>query len=863
MSHDATALLEGWTRPRPIRVAFLVEPGEHGHLMLDGIFADCYSRWGGRFSLIVPCADGQIIASYWPWLETFDPDILYSYAKLTDDAVLELHERLVPADVIQHRLRDEPKLDLFGFRPHYHFPSLSSLSTIFRLGRHSPLASGPRLKVIDSWHTENPTRFLTDNLGTYYTSTGSGMYPNDARSVAGLLTVVSEEHLQDRRFGVPRDLDRIASEHLALVEFAGRRATAMSLLSAAHTPRPEVRDHLWSGAFNLVIGDSFEDRMMFWNARLLIPAWLDSNLCCLRLTFDQLKDQDQINVLVTLLNSHNHVTGGSGGSPALQVRSASHSADELAEALDILRSARLWGASARAEVVPSGHVIPSVDSLRNARERAQSIDGQLKGGAWQGFSWTQPIARPPRAAPEHLSDAPPGQSFTLGLWALDLSFELGRDKLRFAQTNVWMLPKRWRMAGAFGAKFVLRGVGNDLPPMARPSRIGNLVVFVGLERELESVAIPSIDEAMWRALCCDAAVWSADLRAPPWPARRAHWMRASSENPYLIGVLGMTGGLAGAESLLLHPFLQEIFATMGGAPNLADADVRATVDSLAKRSRREPSFDLQSERERAALAALIVKAAQSIKAPRMHIALEDLRGRWSAYRDKYWARPPEENSGHEEERAEWDSRDQQAIDECLAEMRTRRMLFQGYPWTCDSCGHRNWTDFQALKPSLPCDVCTTERSLPVGIPWYFRPNEFLIGSLRSHSTLSLIWVLSALRDRARMSFMYLGPTCLGGAQDHENPDAEADLLVVVDGETVLCEVKSAWRSLRSVHVEDFAKLAKRLKPDRAVLAVMEEGKRLDEDIQKAEIDLRANGIKLELLTPMTYRVQERPFFREW
>ena len=33
--------LKGWARPRPLRVAFLLEDNEHADLALDGVFADC------------------------------------------------------------------------------------------------------------------------------------------------------------------------------------------------------------------------------------------------------------------------------------------------------------------------------------------------------------------------------------------------------------------------------------------------------------------------------------------------------------------------------------------------------------------------------------------------------------------------------------------------------------------------------------------------------------------------------------------------------------------------------------------------------------------------------------------------------
>jgi hypothetical protein len=75
--------LKGWARLRPFRVAFLIEDGEYANLALDGIFADSYNRWGGRFSLIAPCINGRIAPNYWPWLEAYDPDIVYSHVPLS------------------------------------------------------------------------------------------------------------------------------------------------------------------------------------------------------------------------------------------------------------------------------------------------------------------------------------------------------------------------------------------------------------------------------------------------------------------------------------------------------------------------------------------------------------------------------------------------------------------------------------------------------------------------------------------------------------------------------------------------------------------------------------------------------------
>lgn len=96
---------------------------------------------------------------------------------------------------------------MFGFKPRYNAEPLSSLSSIPNGPIQTSGDSGRRLALIDSWHTEQPSRFLTDDFGTYHTSFGTGIYPADARQAADLLTIVSPDKQQDRRFGVEAPAD--------------------------------------------------------------------------------------------------------------------------------------------------------------------------------------------------------------------------------------------------------------------------------------------------------------------------------------------------------------------------------------------------------------------------------------------------------------------------------------------------------------------------------------------------------------------------------------------------------------------------------------------------------------------------------
>lgn len=848
--------LKGWIRSRPIRIAFLVQDGEHSSTILDGVFADCYSRWGGRFSLIVPCQDNKIPSAYWPWLETYDPDIVYSYVRLSDEDVLDVHERLSPAEYQFHEMGREPRLDVYGFKPHFHFSPLFSLSTIFRLARHSPRteARAP-IQIVDSWHTEQESRFLTDNFGTYLRCRSSGMYPSDATSAATLLHIVRPEIQADRRYGVPQNITAVPDEIAAFREVIDGRAITMSLCSLLFAPRLDVYGGVWGETFNLVVGDTFSDRILFWNARLLIPPWLDNELCCLRVTSEQLANPGFLALLGDMLKRRNHVTNGHGGQPQLAIRSLSLNAGAIEETRKAIASTKVWGMVMTPPLTSLEDVIPAANALRRARETSAFDRGIFQQSDWSSFDWTMPVVRPPTSIPRHLSDAPPRQTFTVGSWGMDMTLEHEGPRPRGANLNHLSLPRKWRMAGAFKLTMTDDVRTNEQIPPPRRNRSGDLSIFASVSRTVETVTVPTAQDAMRYAMALDGVRYGpARPGVSPHPGNKTGWLRPSNEARYLVGVLGLTGGLDRAEQLLLHPYLKDMFSRMGGTPDLSENQVTPTFNWLRKRFRQNPIIDVSQEHERQILARAIVKAAQGISRPREMVRHEDLKERWRVYREQFWARNPQQGAG--DPSVDWDAMEAASLDGCLIEMRRRQMLYQGHQWTCRTCHHRNWVALEALSSELQCDVCKQAVDMPVQIPWLFRPNEFLIESLRMHSTLSLIWLLSALRQRSRHSFMYAGPTWFGYDQDAAKPDAEADLLVVLDGEAVLCEAKSSWRDLSTSDLLDFVTLAIRLNPDIALLAVMEEGAGPEGSLNEARARLEDVGIKFEILTTADYLVDD-------
>jgi hypothetical protein len=107
--------------------------------------------------------------------------------------------------------------------------------------------------------------------------------------------------------------------------------------------------------------------------------------------------------------------------------------------------------------------------------------------------------------------------------------------------------------------------------------------------------------------------------------------------------------------------------------------------------------------------------------------------------------------------------------------------------------------------------------------------------------------------------MFVAPTCFGFERESTSPSAEADLLVVADGRAILCEVKSSWRVFRTAHLAAFVALARRLRPDVALLGVMEEGPGPAAELHAASEQLATEGIQFEVITLQTSRLDDGPY----
>lgn len=773
---------------------------------------------------------------------------------MSEANVLELHERVGPSIYEEHHNFD--RLDVHGFKPEYGTYPLQSLSTVFRRARYlDHRASERRLLLIDAWHGEKVSRFITDNFGTYHGSYGTTIYPTDARPAAQLLTVVSSGKKADDRLGISHELITIPSELEAFKEFANRRASSLSVASMDFAKKLDIYNGKWSKSFHLVVGGTFKDRILFWNGRLLIPNWVGSDIGAFRVDEDQLADDEFFAALVTLINQRNFVNSGSGGPYRITVRSSSMTEDSLSAIRERLRSERCWSISDTQCVPDLSAMAPSAKSLARASP-SSPLGSTLSSRTGEEFRWTSPQATLATSLPDHVFDVPYGQVFGKGVWASDILLDHGEEKPRFSNGNTWLLPRRWRMAGAFKVDFTATSRNVTYP--ARSSRFGELTLFESMERRVRAITVPTGGEAIRHSLLEDGR-WAnmTNHEGAIAPKSPLCWMEASNEARYLNGVLGMIGNLDQASRFLLHPFMRKVLEDLGGMPGIPLEAAQESIAKLRRAGKNISPFDLKNENDRLELGALVVQAAKRMKSPLRYLRYSSISDRWKDYREAFWDRIGREN--RVDKTIDWDAHEQASLDQCLISMRQRQILFQGHEWTCPECHHRNWVDMANLRPVLACDICRHVIDAPIAFDWLFRASNFLVEALRDHGTLALIWTLDAVRNQTRNAFIYAGPTCFWFEHRDQGPDAEADLLIVSDQSTIVAEVKSSWAGVRTADIIALGDTAKRLRPDIALLAVMDNAQRHTSALQDLKAELEVLGVRLQVMTLDTNPFEDAPY----
>lgn len=846
-------------RPRPVRIAFLVDLDEASHAILDELFQYCFSLWCGRFSLIVPCKDNKPLPYYLPWLKAFDADIIYSYINLTREDQLSFHEEFYPSVLQKHWTPP-------GDSPTRHAPQPSIapllVSSLIPLAGAASIMDGSRgVAIVTAMGALCNDRFLRDSFGIVSPQLRNALR-GPLSNFGTIVAAVRDNHLQPREQHFQPPETTVPSDTAILYQMArNRRVRGLSRLSAMMAHRLDFHASKWLRSFNIVVGNTVSDRIMYWNARSLMPVGRDWDDVDLIIPREKFESPEFISHLREFLNHRSHIGGGNGPARAT-LRSISLSDVELERLASTMMNGQGWIAYDHHHVSNLSDVTPTKEELKFARLTGEQYAFR-NSSQWIDQSATGTSIHLGAVSPDHIRHIPPSiANSDLGGWALDVDIERAINHSPYSNlTHRWRLPRRLRVTGAFRKPYQLQETyGPVFNP--RTSSEGLLTVFGAIGRPPPMITIPSDEVAILHALH-NGRDWPSFDRfgedGTP-PDRICARAERSASGRYFWGVYQLFGDLNTARLFLLHAFWRKQLQHLGATDQRTE-ERQNRVESQIRKRLGAKSFDCSDTQKLSALTNIVLQEADAERAVIRSLQWDSLRSDFSemvaAYKSRY---PSPQESADELDEDKLFERSLRAFvqDLCVA-----GVFHQGYEHTCRQCLHRSWTAISDLKSQIVCEVCHSEQPAPVDRAWQFRLNGFLREALQRHGIGPLFWAINHYCQNSSSSFWFEGPINIyfdDQSAIYNRPNTDIDLTIIDGGVVRMCEVKQSERQFGDP--EGLAATMLKLRPDIAMIAVMEpESEKLTRKFKRFAKALEGSGIKPEMLTLDGERdFEDTPYF---
>lgn len=830
--------LNAHVRPRPARIAYLI-PEKPSDTLLDVLIDECFSRWGGRRTPLIPTDGRTIVPAYWALLDLWDADIIYSYVKLADELEQRLYYMFAPSEI---RLHDTPvdDADSRGLYPDYggNFHFVSSLSLLPFFARRAQHAGSDLPQIADKEHWAVVDRDTADSFGLV-----SNSHPDHSLLPHARRLSLRPEHDANvaQRFKDDVAISYIDDADTFVETIASNRGILLlSRLSDMTCPylRHLAHGHEgWDEHLTIVIGDDIADRLLFWNAQHRYRA-LDGlqDIPVLRLSPKRFENgaPDWLRHWISRRN-HRHLNGNHA--PQTFVRSCSLSEDELNTITDALNGPHVMISAVH-------HDNPDIFEIceRWVRQNREGPMERLFPSIWTHPSENRPASvrftdntiELPFMLPWHIKDTPLS-NITDGVWACDLTIERREDHARPGfRHHVWRFPRRLRLEQAIDIDRILPNL--TLPPVHRPTETGDLTIWDCSRWERPILTIPSDFHAFGTALTRHPPASPQANKAAENNASdvRFDQIKVSDKGRDLLGVFQLFSSLPEALSFLTNPYWLEVIRRLSPEePANKPRNVRALADSLRKMQHQAAGeLDLEDLARRAL--ALAARSFASQHEQLKHVDFDKLFE---------WA-----NAGKGQDRG---NVRRQRLADAVTYLRDRKFFWQGFGWTCSFCQHHNWVPLERLSDMAACEICRKPKSGPVEGSLHFRLSPFVHHAFSSASAQGPVaWCLDQLSRRASQSFGFT-PTVDVYRLGKDTPETDFDVLASVDGEIYLAEVKSSFSGITDMTLKQLRHLAADLRPDVAMLAVQANKPNkpaLAASMNQLCTDLAAYDVRFELLT---------------
>ncbi|HAS6452958.1 TPA: hypothetical protein I7291_06545 [Vibrio parahaemolyticus] len=769
---------------RPVKVAFIVPlADDNTQWILDGIFYEAYSRWGGVKSLLIPfCNDDFIPDGYLDWLERYDADFVYSYVDLTPEQINIINEKSLPIEMIKHEVHGEvERWNQFIPSWPYGFVPIRAISTINSpYAKYQGWSNETQPNMYITQHYENDEyRFLPDNFGI---SQGGGGSNLGRQNIFGTVCYCAQDLPTHNNVGN----ERCHSLAELLGKLARKQVKTFSTLSSIHASIiNHPNDYEWSNSFNLFVGDTAADRLNFWNSRLLSKNNERHDFSALCISKAHLDDDNFLIALGTFINAHNFKGHGNGPN-CLSLRSlsiAKEDCQQLAQQLQNYTYSQVTvPGNFDSPALPSERAFNGHYSIESGRTRSLKVyerDNKFVVGEVEHFKYLTP----------DLYDFKTGQCVS------NLYIEKPKENYEVVGGfNDWKLPRRLETTLAFTknrAKVSRHGSITVIPDA--PQQIFNGIP----QHELTiSLSIPSEEEVL-RCLVLEhihRMRFERDMRIQL-VTEKYYDLELSDKGQKHRGVISLFNGDLSRAGILANSYWRQI--------------VRKSIDND------KASFSLNK------LTSII---DQNTPVSLVHIT-DQMRFR---------------NVGKTKQYLKINLKD------TIEYLVHQNILIQEYRWRCSYCGNENGLTLDTIKMDNNCSICNKLHKTPIDMEWKYKVAPFITSALIEQNGLTVLWAIDHLMDVFRRAQAFYLPEINLFKNREGNENNEIDLLAVIDGKFVAAEVKLSVASFvdNPHEVTAFIDEIQRLSPDIAFLICEQYcQEKIDIDEYKAKIEEVTDNIR--------------------
>jgi len=760
--------------PRPRKIAFLINPNKCPNLLLDSIYEFNIGHWGGRYNPIIPVINSKIDDSYWDLLKFCDPDVVYTYTRLTKSIIDKIDREISPFHFIMHK-------------GHNYGPYR------YRVDLHGQIAAKMLYATFNKIFKQDP--FFNPSLFIYNGSKNTKDYHLILRNFG----IINDTVLSDK---VPQEIATLKIGNGSnLRQIIKKIAETKSLVAPIQLSENsqcyyEPEYNRQNDSFFIYIGDNIWNWIHCWNRNLILSQWRRSQILQLCFPKELFNSEEFRNNLVEFLSNK---FWSSDNYPAT-IYFVSNEINE-AELKGISSSMPRKGNFFFAEL--------NIDTKRFLNFNIKFKGGNLlKHGREIQLSGDSVLLQ--NVKPDFLEQR--GGDLK---WMLDLAITYRPEKFTYTNVNYWWkLPKRSGITSLF--------------INSCPGRITNegmiSVETISNKRNLE-LSIPKDSTVIQSYIfnyctCC----YTDDLRYKNSETKCKKDIKKiisiSDKGAYTRGVIDMFPSLFEANQFIENRYWRNMITKLCNTDSKDDEKYLKPIINRIHKTLTRFHEDLHSDPEGAKkwLANFIYNKAKEIRISKAYISFSEMMDVLKEERKEFIKQ--HQNSRGFDISAKANEND---LKDSLSGYISMGIFEQGVRIACSFCGTTFWYAIEELKKEVNCKGCRTINQIPIEVRWIYKLNELFKNAIEFHGVLPSIWALGHIFSSTQdSSFVYSTGLELYKRYKSKKSYGELDLICILNGKFVIGEIKSSSNDLGKGDLRHFARLCKEIMPQKVMICVLKD-----------------------------------------